>query len=85
MTLIEAAREVTKHRQCHLVRERKGTPGQYDAKPYGEGGKRGWFYLDGVTASAIVNVYDALNETNKAKFSALPPAKMAHVAFKLCK
>ena len=46
--------------------------------------------IDGVTmdtfsASAILAVWDAINETNRAKFSALPIAKMARVAFKLIK
>lgn len=41
--------------------------------------------VDLFTASAIVKVYDAINETNKAKYSALPVAKMAAIAFKLMK
>lgn len=36
--------------------------------------------VDLFTASAIVKVYDALNETNKAKFAALPVRRMASVA-----
>lgn len=46
--------------------------------------------IDGVTvdsfsASAIVQVYDAINEANKVKFLALPVHKMAQIAFKFCK
>lgn len=39
--------------------------------------------VDLFSASAIVKVYDALNETNKAKFAALPVARMTSVAMKL--
>ena len=39
--------------------------------------------VDGFSASAIVAVHDALNETNRAVFLALPIEKMARVAFRL--
>ncbi len=39
--------------------------------------------IDGFTASAVVQVYDALNDTNKAKFVALPLVKMVDVTWKL--
>jgi hypothetical protein len=41
--------------------------------------------IDLFSASAIVKVYDALNDTNKEKFKNLPVAKMASVAMKLLK
>ena len=46
--------------------------------------------IDGVmvdlfSASAIVKVYDALNDTNKAMFADFPVGKMASIAFKLLK
>ncbi len=41
--------------------------------------------VDGYTASAIVQVYDAINETNKAKYRAMTVPKMAAVAWKLIK
>lgn len=41
--------------------------------------------LDLTTANAIVKVHDALNETNRATFAALPLRRMAAVAWKLCK
>jgi hypothetical protein len=90
MHAIEIARKVVAERQCHLLRERKDTPAgtegkQYDARPYGEGSKRGWTLLDGFTASAIVQVYDALNDKNRGVFGALPIEKMARVAMKLIK
>ena len=41
--------------------------------------------VDTFSASAITQVYDALNEQNKVKFVLLPVQKAASVAFKLCK
>lgn len=41
------------------------------------------YMVDGFSASAIVQVYDALNDANKEKYAALPVSKMAAVAFKL--
>jgi hypothetical protein len=35
------------------------------------------------TCSLICQVYDALNDVNKIKFSSVPYSKMAHIAFKL--
>lgn len=41
--------------------------------------------VDLFSASAIIAVYDALNDENKARFSALTIQKMAAIAFKLVK
>jgi len=46
--------------------------------------------IDGVivdmqSANVIVTVYDALNDTNKAKLIAMPIEKMASVAWKMVK
>jgi hypothetical protein len=43
----------------------------------------GGVYLDMFTAQIIVQVHDALNEVNRAKFASLPMRKMAFVALKL--
>ena len=83
MNAIEAAKKVATEHQAVLVRERKGEPGQYDVKELHNGSKRGWVILDGFTASAIVKVYEALNETNRGFFASMPIEKMARVAFKL--
>lgn len=40
-------------------------------------------YVDLWSASYAVQVHDALNEANRAKFAALPIRKMVAVAFKL--
>lgn len=42
-------------------------------------------YVDLITASMLVQIYDALNEVNRAKFIALPFLKMVDVGWKLVK
>ena len=39
--------------------------------------------VDTFTASAIIKIYDAVNETNQEKLKALPVARMAQIAFKM--
>lgn len=41
--------------------------------------------VDLFSASAIVQVYDAINEANRAKLVSFPVAKVADISFKLCK
>lgn len=41
--------------------------------------------VDSFSASAIIAVYDKLNEANRAKLESLPVVKAASVCFKLCK
>ena len=41
--------------------------------------------VDLFTASAIVSVLDAINETNKEKLLALPVERMADIAFRMMK
>ena len=41
--------------------------------------------VDLFSAQAIIAVYDALNETNRAKFVALPVHKQAKLAWKFIK
>ena len=82
MTTIQAAQAVKESGSCHLIRPRKDTPGQYDAKPYGGGSKRGWTYLDSFTASAICAVWEALNEVNREKYGRMPIQLAASFAFK---
>ena len=84
MNSIEVVRKVLSD-GCHVFRERRDEPGQYDAKPYFSGNKRGWTALDSFSASAIVAVYDALKPENQVKYVNLPIVKMAHVAMRLVK
>ena len=41
--------------------------------------------VDATTANCIINVHDALNDTNRAKLSAMPIVRMARVCWKLVK
>lgn len=41
--------------------------------------------IDGYSASAILKVYDNLNDENKARFASLPAGKMGEVAWKVLK
>lgn len=82
MTGIEVARAVVAG-GVHQVRPRKDAPGQYDARPGMRGKKKGWAYLDHVTASAIVAVYDALTPENRAKMESLRLDRAAHIALTL--
>ena len=50
-----------------------------------ERGKVGGTIVDLFTASAIVSVLDAVNETNKEKLLALPVDRMATIAFNMMK
>lgn len=43
----------------------------------------GGVLVDATTANLLVKVYDALNETNKAKFLSLSISGMAGIAWKL--
>lgn len=81
---IEVAR-LAQNDGVQLFRARKDNPLDYDAKPYFCGRKGGWVILDSFSASAIVQVYDALNETNRTKYETLSLQKMAKVAFKFVK
>lgn len=49
----------------------------------GQYGKVTGVTVDGFTASAIVQVYDALKPESQAKFTSLPIGRMADIAFKL--
>ena len=40
-------------------------------------------YIDAFTASMLVQIFDALNESNRAKFISLPWPKMVSVGWKL--
>jgi hypothetical protein len=83
MNAIAIARKVQTDKQALLFRQ--NFDGSYNIKELFSGNKRGWTILDGFTASAIMAVHDALNDTNKARFSALPLIRMATVAFRLVK
>jgi hypothetical protein len=82
---IDIAHQIVDTKTCHLVRPRKDEPGEYDAKPLFTGNKRGWFYFDLFSASAVVQVYNALSPEAQAKYSLMSPPVMVDVAFKVLK
>jgi hypothetical protein len=82
---IEAARKVVAEKQCALIRPRKDAPNEYDFKEAFQGKKKGWFYLDLLTSSAITQVYEAINEANQAKLAALPIQRIASICFQMVK
>ena len=49
-----------------------GQPIQYDVKDGFTGKKRGWFYFDTFTASAMSQVFKALKPETQEKFNCLP-------------
>jgi hypothetical protein len=65
MTSIQCAERVVAE-GMQLIRARQGGKGQYDCKPC-VGSKRGWSILDGLTACAIMAVYNALNPEMQVK------------------
>ena len=85
MTAINAARKVVAEKQCALLRPRKGEPLQYDCKDAFTGKKRGWFFLDLFTSSAIVQVYEAISEANRTRLERLPIQTIARICFQMIK
>ena len=83
MKAIEVARKVVAEKSLHVFRPKKDSPGEYDAKPWGGGSKRGWTYLDLFSASAFVTVYDAVNAENQAKLDGFELGKAVAISFKL--
>ena len=74
---IEAARWIRKHHSARRVEPKTG-----DLIPEG---KSGGVLLDAFSASAMVQVYDALNEKNQAKFGAMPLVVAHKITFELIK
>jgi hypothetical protein len=89
MNTIEAAQKALTD-GCQLLRPRKEQNTtdsfgklipQYDLKEAFTGKKKGWFYLDSFTASAIMACYNALSDENKAKAPRLTIGQWASFAF----
>jgi hypothetical protein len=91
MKTIEAARHAMEH-GCSLMRARKGTAHEWDVKEAFSGSKRGWFYMDTLTASMLVAVYEALKgsermsqEEARAKFNRIPLTRLIDFGWKHAK
>lgn len=87
MTLSQACGLVAAEYSMKLIRARKaqaaGEPIEYDVKAY-EGSKKGWTVLDATTACMFTRVYNACNETNRAKLDRLPALKAINVCWRVC-
>jgi hypothetical protein len=84
MKINEIAAKVASEHQYMVIRPRKGEPGEYDVK-IDCGNKRGWTYIDGVTANLIDKIYNALDDTHKQKYINLPLVKLVDISWKLVK
>lgn len=62
-----------------MIRPREDAPGQYDLCEAFEN-RKGWTWLDVVTANVVYQVHDALSPEKQEKFEALP----AGVILKFC-
>lgn len=84
MTAIEVFR-IVNNEGAHYVRSRKDEPLQYHVKPLFTGSHKGWVLVDSFTASAVVQVFDALKEANQIKFGSMPLLRIVNVTWKLVK
>lgn len=81
---IDVARTVANEGTLYQVRLRpEGPPWEYDVRPGTRGKKKGWVYMDTLSASAIVAVYDALSPKNQEKYEQMDLLRMADVAFQV--
>jgi len=87
---VDVGREITRIRQRGTRQTVPTTPEErIDAiraiVTAGQYAKVDGIMVDLFSASAIVAVYDALNEENRLKFASLPAGKMGLIAFRLVK
>ena len=73
MTVSTIIKQVVGGKGALLIRDRKeehvkGSAWQYDVKPNWTGNKKRWVYIDLFTASAMLTVFNALGDENKAKY-----------------
>ena len=82
MTIYEIAKKATTEQTAQQLRHREGN--QYDCKAdMWQGHSRKWTLLDIVTASVIVQIYEALKPDNQEKYMKLPLQKLIDVTWKL--
>jgi hypothetical protein len=60
----------------------KGKPYHYDVKDAFTGKKKGWFYMDAFTASAMTAVYNALTPENRPKFDCIALPRLIDFTWK---
>jgi len=84
MKINEIAKKVITEQQYVLIRARKDQTGEYDCKEH-EGNKKGWVFFDGITASAVNSVYNALSVERQQKYINMPLSKLIDVTWKCIK
>ncbi len=85
MTAIQVFEETVEN-GCQLARVRLNDKSQYDSKSFHiKGSKKGWFYVDHFTASAVLQIRNALSEINKKKFESLSLPGIVNLTWKLVK
>lgn len=83
MTFIELAQKVLADHQALSFKVNEDNT--VSVKEYYDAKGKGWVMLDATTASAVMAIYNGLNEVNKAKFLTLHPLKIVDVCWKLVK
>ncbi len=84
MNIYEASKIVLAEHQYKMIRAKKDSAShELDCKDVldHKGNKRGWTILDATTASVIVRVTEAINETSREKFLKLHPVIAINIAW----
>jgi hypothetical protein len=84
MKINEIVKKIITEQQYLIIRERKNEAGEYDIKE-DCGTKKGWVYIDGVTANLINKIYNALSEERREKYISLPLSRLIDVSWKMVK
>ena len=65
-----------------MIRPNQDTPGQYDlCEPFEH--RKGWSWLDAVTANLVCQVHDALSPDRQQKFEAMPAGAILNLCWKI--
>lgn len=84
MNIYEVAKQAVNESSAQKIRPTKDRQFEYDVQPeMFSGNNRGWTLLDLFTASVIVQIYEALNETNRQKYINLPLPKFINLTWKI--
>ena len=88
MKASEIVNHIVNTKSVALVRARKeehikGQPIQYDIKESFTGKKKGWFYFDLFTASAVQQVFNAIKPENQKRFDCLPLPRLVDITWQL--
>ena len=82
MNIYEVAKKAVNEGSAQKIRHRGGN--QYDCQEgIWTGNNRRWMLLDHFTASAIVQIYEALKPENQAKYVRLPLDRLLNITWKL--